>query len=301
MENKASAWMLRKDGLAVPVETHIYADKDEVDELLALAYFLWKHERTHSKREVGVFLDVWTYLTFAKKMKSRIFVYDEAVSAIKQYLSEKPYTIFPENFAEVIAARYTGLLRKRGRGEYINASYIPDSQRPLRGYYTFNSMSYETGDALFWLLEWGVSTMRVDNQTLLRLGWWLIHFLETLFIRARYGGMYDTVPGCRDMYFRVSKIDPYEWHTTTVRFDKRTAMTYSRRHFDWYRVIYDFVEKRADTIDTVTIVRDFESTQSDDVFTDSDGRPFDKMPIRVFLTGNGSIDLKNTTAPVTSA
>ena len=294
MDNdNATAWMLRKDGLAVPVKTHIYANEYELDELLALAYFLWKNERTHSKREVGVFLDVWSYHTFAKRMKSRIFVYDEVVDAISQYITEKPYTIFPESFAKVIAARYSGLLRKRGRGEYICASYIPSSAPPLRGKYTYATNSYQDGEALWWLLDWGISK-QINDEALIKLGWYLINFLETLFIRARYGGMYNTVAGCRDMYFRVAKIDSYNWLPTRVRFDDRTSMEYRKRHFNWYPVIYDFVEKRTAVIDTVTIIRDYEATNSDDFFTDSKKRPFDKMPIQVFLSGNGDIDLNNT-------
>jgi hypothetical protein len=106
--------------------------------------------------------------------------------------------------------------------------------------------------------------------------------------------MYNTVAGCRDMYFRIAKIDPYNWLPTRVRFDDRTSMEYRKRHFNWYPVIYDFVEKRTAVIDTVTIIRDYEATNSDDFFTDSKKRPFDKMPIRVFLSGNGDIDLNNT-------
>ena len=47
MENaatKKTAWMIRNDGAEIPVTTHIYANKDETDELLALAYFLWGHD-----------------------------------------------------------------------------------------------------------------------------------------------------------------------------------------------------------------------------------------------------------------
>ena len=293
MDNNATAWMLRKDGMAIPVVTHIYADKNEVDELLALAYFLWKNESTQSKIEVGVFLDVWSYHTLAWRMKSRIFVYDEVVKAIKQYLSEKPYIIFPEEFAKIIAARYSGLLRKRGRGEYINTSDISASAPPLHGKYPFFKKHYQDGDALWWLLDWGVSN-QINDKTLIRLGWWLIHFLETLFIRARYGGMYNTVEGCRDMYFRVSEIDDINYFPTTVILDEKTELEHYKIHFNWYPVIYNFVEKHAYDIDTITIVRDYESTKSDDIFIDSENRPFDKMPIFKFLHGNGSIDLKNT-------
>ena len=115
--------------------------------------------------------------------------------------------------------------------------------------------------------------------------------LERLFIRARYGGMSDTVQGCRDMYFKISKIDPRNWLRTTESKDGY-MLCHHKKDFNWISVIRDFVEKHADMIDTVTIVRDFKTINSQDCFTDLDKRPYDKMPINDFLVGNGSIDLE---------
>lgn len=61
--------------------------------------------------------------------------------------------------------------------------------------------------------------------------------LNQEFLRARYGGLYDTDPTSREMFFRISS----------------TA-------FDWYPIIRDFVEKADLLIESITIVRDAEGT-----------------------------------------
>jgi len=64
--------------------------------------------------------------------------------------------------------------------------------------------------------------------------------LNQEFLRGRYGGLYDTVPGSREMFFRISSIA-----------------------FDWYPIIRDFVERSDLLIESITIVRDAESTGGD--------------------------------------
>lgn len=59
--------------------------------------------------------------------------------------------------------------------------------------------------------------------------------LNQEFLRARYGGLYDTAPDSQEMFFRISSVG-----------------------FDWYPIIYDFVETAALPIQSVTIVRDAE-------------------------------------------
>ena len=59
--------------------------------------------------------------------------------------------------------------------------------------------------------------------------------LNQEFLRARYGGLYDTDPTSREMFFRIS-----------------SAV------FNWYPIIRDFVEKADFFIESVTIVRDAE-------------------------------------------
>ena len=59
--------------------------------------------------------------------------------------------------------------------------------------------------------------------------------LNQEFLRARYGGLYDTDPASREMFFRISSAA-----------------------FDWYPIIRNFMEKANFPIESVTIVRDAE-------------------------------------------
>lgn len=78
----------------------------------------------------------------------------------------------------------------------------------------------------------------------------VIDALNQEFLRARYGGMYIPKPGCRDMYFRISSKD-----------------------FNWRPVIEDFLYRRRQWIDTVTVVRDEESTGQKYYYRDEKGQP----------------------------
>lgn len=85
----------------------------------------------------------------------------------------------------------------------------------------------------------------------------VVYYLSQEFMRARYGGMYNTVKGNRDMYFRISS-------------DK----------FDWFPIINAFVEKHSEKIDTLTVVRDEESTGENWFYTDENSIAYDKMPLK---------------------
>ena len=214
----ATAWMIKNDSTEIPIVTHIYADKDETDELLALAFFLWKND-TDSHHPVREFLDVWAYHSFLRVLKSKMRLREGIIGAVEAYLISKPYRIFPADFTRVIADN-TMFLHNRLNGEYVE---VP----PVEG---------------------------TD----------LLYSLNQRFLRARYGGRYDTVQGCRDMYFRVSSVG-----------------------FDWFPIIRDFVKNYADPIETVTIVRDFESTGCEKYYVDSTNCLYNKMPVSDFLEGSG--------------
>lgn len=87
--------------------------------------------------------------------------------------------------------------------------------------------------------------------------------LNQEFLRARYGGMYDTEDGCKDIIFRISSAG-----------------------FDWYPIIYCFVKNCSLPIETVTIVRDAEATGMNNArYRCSDGSAlYDRMPIDKFLS-----------------
>ena len=84
--------------------------------------------------------------------------------------------------------------------------------------------------------------------------------LNQEFLRARYGGLYYTAKGKRDMYFRISSVG-----------------------FDWYACIFDFLKRNKTAIDTVTIVRDEESTgMRNYVYALPSGQRYDKLPLDIF-------------------
>lgn len=81
--------------------------------------------------------------------------------------------------------------------------------------------------------------------------------LNSEFLRVRLGGLYDTVPGNRDLYFRVSGAD-----------------------FDWLPLIRAFAEARAADADTVTVLWDQESTGHNEYLTDEAGHTLDHVPLK---------------------
>lgn len=73
----------------------------------------------------------------------------------------------------------------------------------------------------------------------------------------RLGGLYDTVPGNRDLYFRVSGAD-----------------------FNWLPLIRAFAEVYAAEADTVTVLWDQESTGHNEYLADEVGRTLDHIPLQ---------------------
>lgn len=224
MENamtKATAWMIKNDGAEIPVTTHIYADEEEFDELLALAYFLWEHD-PGSHQIVLKYLGDWVRSILKCQPPKNKHIWDAIDEAVKEYLSLKPYRIFPNSFAEVIANNAVQV-HCLSSNEFL----------PVEG---------------------------ID----------LIDTLNQRFLRARYGGRKNTVQGCRDMYFRPSSIG-----------------------YDWFPIIRGFVERHTDMIETVTIVRDFESTGCEKYYIDAKKRSYNKMPVSDFLAGSGNTNYLN--------
>ena len=81
--------------------------------------------------------------------------------------------------------------------------------------------------------------------------------LNSEFLRVRLGGLYDTVPGSRDLYFRVSGAN-----------------------FDWLPLIRAFAEAHAAEVDTVTVLWDQESTGHSEYLTDEAGHALDHIPLK---------------------
>ena len=76
--------------------------------------------------------------------------------------------------------------------------------------------------------------------------------LNEEFLRCRLGGLYNTAPSCRDMYFRVSSGE-----------------------YDWGPAIQGFLSAHQEEIGTVTVVWDEESTGRSDFVRDRKGKPVD--------------------------
>ena len=80
--------------------------------------------------------------------------------------------------------------------------------------------------------------------------------LNSEFLRVRLGGLYDTVPGSRDLYFRVSGAD-----------------------HDWLPLIRAFAKAHAADADTVTVLWDQESTGRNEYLKNEAGRTLDRVPL----------------------
>ena len=95
---------------------------------------------------------------------------------------------------------------------------------------------------------------RVDPERLPELNVAVNKALNSEFLRVRLGGLYDTVPGNRDLYFRVSEKD-----------------------FDWLPLIRAFAEAHAAEADTVTVLWDQESTGHNEYPADEAGHQPDLL------------------------
>lgn len=104
-----------------------------------------------------------------------------------------------------------------------------------------------------------------DTDTLNQI---VVAELNQEFLRARYGGMYNSRSGSREMIFRVSSVD-----------------------FNWFDIIYQFVYEHQHSIESITIVKDEESLGVDTVYTHK-GVKLDHIPVDDFmlLPGNPVIE-----------
>ena len=94
----------------------------------------------------------------------------------------------------------------------------------------------------------------------------IVQELNQEFLRARYGGLYNTDSSSREMVFRVSSTG-----------------------FNWYNIIWKFVYDNEKSIDTVTIVRDEEATGvQNEFYRAKDGRLYDRYPVADFIMEKGN-------------
>ena len=95
-----------------------------------------------------------------------------------------------------------------------------------------------------------------NSERLDELNLEVIHRLNNEFLRVRLGGLYETEPGNRDLYFRVSGAD-----------------------IDWLPMIRSFVESHATDADTLTVLWDLESTGHNKYLKDKSGYTLDHIPL----------------------
>lgn len=88
--------------------------------------------------------------------------------------------------------------------------------------------------------------------------------LNQEFLRARYGGMYDTSSGSKSMYFRISSTG-----------------------FNWFPIIWDFVYSSRNQISDVTIVKDPESTGAEGMYYSHNGVKVDHLDVNDFVNLSG--------------
>ena len=88
--------------------------------------------------------------------------------------------------------------------------------------------------------------------------------LNREFTRTRYGGIYNTLRGNQDLYFRIST-----------------------DNFEWIDIFRNFIESFDAHIETVTVVRDEESTGDINTFYKTKSGEFiNKMPLPEFMNAD---------------
>lgn len=97
----------------------------------------------------------------------------------------------------------------------------------------------------------------------------VVNELNQEFLRARYGGMYNSAVGNHEVVFRVSSVG-----------------------FNWFNIIFNFVYDHKNSISAVTIVKDEESTGFDDAYTHN-GKKIFQMPTEEFILLSGNPIIEN--------
>lgn len=197
MDKKPTAWMLRRDGSEFPCICHYYGSKEDTEETLYAAEWLYGATENAQTRQI--------ILAFVAAYGVSLNKHRNLIRNLRIAIKEKPYRFLSYDFVQSHA------------------------------------------DELF-----AVNPERLDDLNLD-----IIHRLNNEFLRVRLGGLYDTEPGNRDLYFRVSG-----------------------ENFDWLPMIRSFAKSHAPDADTVTVLWDLESTGHNEYLKDKSGYTFDHMPLK---------------------
>lgn len=198
--NNPTAWMIRMDGKVFSCRYHYYGDKDDVEETLYVAEWLYKHTTRYETKQL--------ILNFISVYAEGLNYGGDIIRDLLLDINKKQYNFLTADFISGIADK------------------LPSQV----------------------------------NMNICELNELVIKALNCEFLRARLGGMYDTVDGCKDMFFRISGDD-----------------------LDWMPIIKNFVRKNSEHIDTVTVLWDYESMGKKDFFKDSRKRDINMIPVSEFI------------------
>lgn len=208
--NRETAWMIRQDGKAFACSSHYYADREDAEDTLYAAEWLYKH---------------------TARCGTKCLILN------------------------LISAYAEGLSRGDSGHEYTG--YNGDTVHDLMIDIEDKQYNFLTADFVLNVAE---LLPTQANGAIQDLNEAVIKALNEEFLRARLGGMYDTIEGSRDMFFRVSAAG-----------------------FDWMPIIKRFVHENSERIGTVTVVWDYESVGKKDFFKDGKNRDIDMLPIGELL------------------
>lgn len=212
-----NAWMIRNDGKPFRMLQHVYGSKEEVEETLAAAE--WLYDATNSQKTKTSIVDLISSWGYSLNPDGDI------VETIHSAIDIRPYKFLTHEFIDKIA-------------NHIRDGAIQEDVMALNDH--------------------------------------VVDELNQEFLRARYGGMYNSTVGNKEMVFRVSSV-----------------------HFNWFNIIFSFVYDRKNSISSVTIVKDEEATGFDDVYSHR-GHKMYQMPVSEFieLPGNPVVESLNESLTV---
>lgn len=223
-----TAWMVRQDGYKIPVTVHIYG----------------------AMEEGKVLNDSWS---LEENVLAAIFVY--------KYSKDK----FSKNLASEVISKWAIIML----GSYLDQGII--NEEDLKNFRDINLLGEippfysklitlrELWDLVpkGWIVDLEENYEKFDGYS----GSEINEVLNQEFMRARYGGEYDSSSGNYDIYFRISSTG-----------------------FEWNKVIDKFLSEFKRKVTSITIEKDFESTGTDNVYKTSKGTPINRLPIDSYWT-----------------
>ncbi len=195
--------MLRRDGKEIPCVCHFYGSKEDAEETLYAAEWLYEATGNANTRQ--------RIIEFVAAYGALLNPHRNLIRNLYMAIKEKPYKFLSYDFVQSHADELSC-----------------------------------------------VNSERID-----KLNSDIIHRLNSEFLRVRLGGMLNTVPGNRDLYFRVSD-----------------------KHFNWFPIIFESIQHHCDEADTVSVLWDWESTGHNEYLTNKSGHIMDHIPLRKMLNSH---------------